>query len=78
MNMHNVHNVLVQEVNKDGIKVRITRKSYQDNIGLYDVCSYVGGVEQHDLWCDFRSLTNALNYADSVFLKCCRELEIAA
>jgi len=66
--------MLVQETNLNGVKVRVTRNNVNH---MYEVSSYIGGVEQNDLWCDFRSLNNALSYSEQMMHVCHIELELA-
>ena len=59
-------NKLIQEMNKDGIKVRVTETANSEL--PYDVVVSVGGVIQDDLSIScFKSKVCALNYAGSEF-----------
>lgn len=68
--------VLIEEMNKEGIKVRIQADTWEGNT-MYEVIVSIGGVEQDEAWKDYDYLSGALIYAQDIFECLCIEFEVS-
>lgn len=68
--------VLVLELNKDGIKVRVEYVQQSAQIQYYSIITSIGGVEQLDLWTTENQRGTALQVAYNIFGDCCVEMGV--